>query len=153
MLQKKLICLLLLLSVSTSFETFLKENEKILDLSFTPSRTEKVIYNLLKEVQYLRSSHEDISARQDILEDRIEKLEELAKVGTLRTCAEYAQYGLKASGLYMVDPDGPLLGHPPFQVFCNFDEGKEETDFVKYLVDIMSADIFFNRDYRGNAQH
>ena len=117
-------CLLLLLSVSTSFETFLKENEKILDLSFTPSRTEKVIYNLLKEVQYLRSSHEDISARQDILEDRIEKLEELAKVGTLRTCAEYAQYGLKTSGLYMVDPDGPLLGQPPFQVFCNFDAGK-----------------------------
>ena len=80
----------------------------------------------------LRSSNEDLStkyndlmSRQDILEDRVAKLEELAKVGTLRTCAEYAQYGLKTSGLYMVDPDGPLLGQPPFQVFCDFDAGKD----------------------------
>ena len=73
---------------------------------------------LLKEVKHLRS-------RQDVLEERVEKLEELAKIGTLRTCAEYAQYGLKTSGLYMVDPDGPLLGQPPFQVFCNFDAGED----------------------------
>ena len=72
----------------------------------------------------LSASNEDLMSRQDILEDRVSKLEELAKVGTLRTCAEYAQYGLKTSGLYMVDPDGPLLGQPPFQVFCNFDAGK-----------------------------
>ena len=79
---------------------------------------------LLAEVRHLRSSHEDLQARQDVLEARVARLEELARVGTLRTCAEYAQYGLKTSGLYMVDPDGPLLGQPPFQVFCNFDAGK-----------------------------
>ena len=54
------------------------------------------------EMRHLRS-------RQDDLESRVLKLEELAKIGTLRTCAEYAQYGLKTSGLYMIDPDGPLL--------------------------------------------
>ena len=80
----------------------------------------------------LRSKYKDLMSRQDILEDRVSKLEELAKVGTLRTCAEYAQYGLKTSGLYMVDPDGPLLGQPPFQVFCNFDAGKNI--FVLMLV-------------------
>jgi len=71
-----------------------------------------------------------------VLEERVEKLEELAKIGTLRTCAEYAQYGLKTSGLYMVDPDGPLLGHPPFQVFCNFDDGtiiNLNYDLTKFL--------------------
>ena len=73
----------------------------------------------------LSASNEDLRSRQDILEDRVSKLEELAKVGTLRTCAEYAQYGLKTSGLYMVDPDGPLLGQPPFQVFCDFDAGED----------------------------
>ena len=26
----------------------------------------------------------------------------------------------------MIDPDGPLLGHPPFQVFCNFTSGSTE---------------------------
>ena len=54
---------------------------------------------------------EILRSRQNDLESRVEKLEELAKIGTLRTCAEYAQYGLKTSGLYMIDPDGPLL--PP----------------------------------------
>ena len=92
---------------------------------------EEDFQNLLSKVEILttsnkelQSSYEDLMSRQDILEDRVAKLEELAKVGTLRTCAEYAQYGLTTSGLYMVDPDGPLLGQPPFQVFCNFDAGR-----------------------------
>ena len=68
------------------------------------------------EMNHLRS-------RQDDLESRVDMLEELAKIGTLRSCAEYAQYVLKTSGLYMIDPDGPLLGQPPFQVFCDFKSG------------------------------
>ena len=108
----------------------------------------KTLDTLLAEVRNLRSSHEDLLARQDVLEDRVKKLEELAMVGTLRTCHEYAQYGLKTSGLYMVDPDGPLLGQPPFQVFCNFDAG------------IIRGDDFYNqqlvtrvlyRNYRNHA--
>ena len=86
---------------------------------------EEDFQNLLSKVEILTTSNEELRSRQDILEDRVSKLEELAKVGTLRTCAEYAQYGLKTSGLYMVDPDGPLLGQPPFQVFCDFDAGKD----------------------------
>ena len=76
------------------------------------------------EMNDLRSRQTDLESRQDDLESRVEKLEELAKIGTLRTCAEYAQYGLKTSGLYMIDPDGPLLGQPPFQVFCDFKSGR-----------------------------
>ena len=44
----------------------------------------------------------EMRTRVDDLESRVDKLEELAKIGTLRTCAEYAQYGLKTSGLYMI---------------------------------------------------
>ena len=113
-------------------------------LSMGHGLNEEDFQNLLTEVQSLRSnheelksSHEDLKAKQDALEDRVEKLEELAKIGTLRTCAEYAQYGLKTSGLYMVDPDGPLLGHPPFQVFCNFDAG---TTRIKYYLWMMSCE-------------
>ena len=65
----------------------------------------------------------EMMSRVDDLESRVDKLEELAKIGTLRTCAEYAQHGLKTNGLYMIDPDGPLLGQPPFQVFCDFSLG------------------------------
>ena len=71
-----------------------------------------------------KSFKAEIRSRQDDLESRVDKLEELVKIGTLRTCAEYAQYGLKTSGLYMIDPDGPLLGQPPFQVYCDFSLGK-----------------------------
>jgi len=55
------------------------------------------------------------------IESRIQKLEDLARVGTLRSCSEYAAYGIKTSGEYMVDPDGPLSGVPPINVFCQFD--------------------------------
>ena len=105
---------------------------------------EEDFQKLLSKLEILTTSNEDLStkyndlmSRQDILEDRVEKLEELAKVGTLRTCAEYAQYGLKTSGLYMVDPDGPLLGHPPFQVFCNFDSGTTRIKCILSLDDVM----------------
>ena len=79
--------------------------------------------SLIEKYENLLSKYEHVTSNQEDLESRVEKLEELAKIGTLRTCSEYAQYGLKSSGLYMVDPDGPLIGHPPFEVFCNFDAG------------------------------
>jgi len=60
------------------------------------------------------------------LETRVTQLEELVKIGTLRSCAEYSQYGLNSDNFYMIDPDGPLLGEPPFQVFCNFTSGSTE---------------------------
>ena len=50
------------------------------------------------------------------IEERLTKLEDLAKIGTLRSCFEYSQYGLKTSGAYMIDPDGGLIGQEPFQV-------------------------------------
>ena len=58
-----------------------------------------------------------ITNKNEDLEARVAKLEELSKVNVLRSCAEYSQFGFSASGLYMVDPDGLLLGKPPFQVY------------------------------------
>ena len=96
----------------------------ILSNSLALSVDEEDFEYLKKELkEYVETKHKEMKTRQNELEERVEKLEELAKIGTLRSCAEYAQYGLKSSGLYLVDPDGPLLGHPPFQVFCNFDAG------------------------------
>jgi hypothetical protein len=48
--------------------------------------------------------------------DRVAKEEDLAKIGTLRSCYEYSNHGLEMSGPYMVDPDGGLIGQEPFQV-------------------------------------
>ena len=76
--------------------------------------------------KFSRIINENHQREQD-LEARVAKLEELIRIGTLRSCAEYSQYGMKTDGLYMIDPDGPLLGHPPFQIFCNFTSGKKRT--------------------------
>ena len=51
------------------------------------------------------------------IEERIEKLEELSKIKTLRSCHEYAMYGITASGTYQIDPDGELLGEKSLPVF------------------------------------
>ena len=69
--------------------------------------------NVLEALQEVR---EQMSRMEDDIEVRVTKLEELAKIGTLRSCSEYAAFGLKTSGAYMIDPDGGLLGQEPFQV-------------------------------------
>ena len=60
------------------------------------------------------------------LEERVEYLEELEKVNTLRSCEEYFSYGISRSGLYNIDPDGNLVGMEPIQVFCNFTDKSTE---------------------------
>ena len=111
---------------------------------FAPSRRVFLFSLCLLPLEVNSISNEDfesfklemthLRSRQDELESRVDKLEELAKIGTLRTCAEYAQYGLKTSGLYMIDPDGPLLGHPPFQVFCDFKSGRYDYHTFKLIL-------------------
>ena len=44
------------------------------------------------------------------VEERLQHLEELSKIHTLRSCNEYDEYGINTSGTYFIDPDGPLVG-------------------------------------------
>ncbi len=46
------------------------------------------------------------------IEERVEHLEELSKIKTLRTCHELAQHGITTSGKYNIDPDGDQIGNP-----------------------------------------
>ena len=93
--------------VDNDLQGILKSIEERLDLKMNDMREE------MKE-----------EFQQD-LEERVTKLEQLARIGTLRSCAEYARYGLDSSGPYIIDPDGPLLGQEPFQVYCNFTSGEK----------------------------
>ena len=85
-------------------------------------RLQKMESNILN----IKDDLEDCMARLEVedpeLEDRVAKLEDLAKIGTLRSCYEYSQYGLKTSGPYMIDPDGGLIGQEPFQVLVDHRE-------------------------------
>jgi len=94
-----------------------------------------VVKGDLEELTKMKSN---ILYVKDDLEDRVAKLEELAMIGTLRSCYEYSQYGLKTNGLYMVDPDGGLIGQEPFQVYCNFNTGATEVMHdTEVLTDVL----------------
>jgi hypothetical protein len=41
-----------------------------------------------------------------------------------KSCQDLLDFGVTESGSYMIDPDGSGTGAPPFEVFCNFDNGK-----------------------------
>ena len=60
------------------------------------------------------------------MEERIEKLEELSKSKTLRSCYEYSMTGIKHSGYFHIDPDGDKIGHEPFEVYCDFEDGSTQ---------------------------
>ena len=77
------------------------------------------------------------------LEGRVDKLEQLSKVRTLRSCEEYASFGIKTSGMYPIDPDGISIGQPPFEVYCRFDEktGQVFTEVIhNYSEDLTDVD-------------
>ena len=83
--------------------------------------------NYDKKIAQMEDNYEKrMFQMEEEIEERVAKLEELARIGTLRSCAEYSRFGLKSSGMYNIDPDGPLLGSEPFQVFCNFETGATE---------------------------
>ena len=77
------------------------------------------------------------NADNKTLEERVEKLEELSKINVLRSCHEYAMYGFTASGFYQIDPDGKMMGHAPFEAYCDFEAGTTQlTHDKEFTVDI-----------------
>ena len=87
----------------------------------------------------------------DALEDRVEKLEEIAKYKTLRTCNELSNRGLTLSGIYSIDPDGEGIGYEPIEVYCNFEKGttevfhdKEEMIKIEKCSNVGCASYDFN---------
>ena len=70
--------------------------------------------------------------KDDEIEDRLEHLEELAKIKILRSCEELARHGVNKNGLYIIDPDGEMISHDPIRVHCSFDGDKVITEISHY---------------------
>ena len=49
------------------------------------------------------------AADEPNLDEILEKLKQLSKIGTLRSCEEYAAFGIRTSGMFPIDPDGILV--------------------------------------------
>ena len=69
-----------------------------------------------------QNSDQTINKDEPNLEKRVEILEQLSKIGTLRSCEEYSSFGIRSSGMFPIDPDGTLVGAAPFYVYCRFDD-------------------------------
>ena len=68
----------------------------------------------------------------------------------------YAQFGNKTSGLYMIDPDGPLLGQPPFQVFCDFKSGIKVISnlfFIQIKMILGSTEVMHDTENLTVVEH
>jgi len=59
-----------------------------------------------------------------------ERLENLELLSTLRSCYEYSMFGISNSGTFSIDPDGPLRGNEPFDVYCRFENGEAITEII-----------------------
>ena len=86
------------------------------DVKDLMKRLKEMESNMSNMKEKLNDYAEKLEGEDPEIEERLSKLEDLAKIGTLRSCFEYSQYGLKTSGSYMIDPDGGLIGQEPFQV-------------------------------------
>ena len=69
----------------------------------------------------------------DDIEERLSHVEELSKTKTLRTCEELLRHGVSKNGVYIIDPDGELIGHDPISVYCMFDDGIAVTEVTHAL--------------------
>ena len=92
----------------------------------------KILYDMkeldqkIKQLQIIINSERNIQNQNKSLEERVETLEELSKLNSVRSCYEYYQRGVKTSGTYTIDPDGPMVGAPAIEVYCNFQTGTTE---------------------------
>ena len=116
-----------------------QKDETIADLSFK-------LEGVIKELRQQSESGTTVDVSDPALEERVEKLEQLSKFKTLRSCAELKARGLTLSGLYDIDPDGEGIGYEPIRVFCDFESGstqifhdKEDTIKVEKCSEIGCA--------------
>ena len=129
-----LIMVILSASSRTSSGTNIKGNDDVLNQFMT--RLDK----LTEQVEHL--------SKKGNVEERLENLEEIARVKLLRSCHELEQHGVSKNGKlaswhktenlawtrlyilkimiigkYLIDPDGLGIGDPPIEVRCIFGEG------------------------------
>jgi len=101
-------------------------NDSELDSKF--QRLNDRIDELTEALKVKELKNDTLEERVEQLEAQVERLEELGKIHTLRSCAEYGLFGVTKSGYYEVDPDGPLIGNPPFTAYCSFVGGNATTE-------------------------
>jgi hypothetical protein len=149
-LKMKLLLLVAILTTSNatpSLESLADElnimKAQVQELLFLKEQVHQLVAVNLELQRQVKGEHLESSSTSNDVEERLEKLEELSRVGTLRTCDEYSSFGLKTSRKYLIDPDGLLVGEPPFTVFCNFDVDGGQA----------GTEVFHNSENLSDVEH
>ena len=69
-----------------------------------------------------------------------ENMVDMTTTKILRTCHELEQNGAQTSGMYLIDPDGEMIGDDPINVYCDFKDGENAITEV-YNLDNMEQQI------------
>ena len=69
-----------------------------------------------------------------------ENMVDMTTTKILRTCHELEQIGVQTSGMYLIDPDGEMMGDAPINVYCDFKNGGNAITEV-YNLDNMEQQI------------
>ena len=67
-----------------------------------------------------------ISGSLNQIKENQADIADLTNLQILRTCHELQQNGMEKSGRYLIDPDGPMMGQDPINVYCDFENGWTE---------------------------
>ena len=100
--------LLLLVGMGTLLYIFINLNEQVTNLE-TKSDAQSAIIEALKAGLIRNVEKFEKMAKSIVLDQGI----------SLRSCNEYASYGIIDKGEYLIDPDG-YGGYDPFNVTCEF---------------------------------
>ena len=100
--------LLLLVGMGTLLYIFINLNEQVTNLE-TKSDAQSAIIEALKFGLIRNVEKFEKMAKSIVLDQGI----------SLRSCNEYASYGIIDKGEYLIDPDG-YGGYDPFNVICDF---------------------------------
>ena len=67
---------------------------------------------------------------------------DIANTKVLRTCYELEQNGMEKNGRYLIDPDGPMIGQDPIEVYCDFENGLTEVlhDMHQQMIEVEECD-------------
>jgi len=100
--------------------------------------------NIGLKTEYSGNRERSNGYQNKTIEERLQHVEELSKTTSLRSCAEYADYGMTQSGMFTIDPDGNHVGLPAFDVYCNMSTGTTEIHHdMEYPVDITPCEEDF----------
>ena len=114
-------------------ELLINLNQRVEILEQKNEDLEKINIEMSSRIKHLEDENKDIN-------DELKYLKEISKLKTARTCQEMYEFGIRTSNYYFIDPDGPLIGKEPIQVYCEFNEDNVATKISHNSEDKINVD-------------